>query len=110
MFCPKYRYEYIPGVYKCHECEVDLVDGPPEGTKDEDGLVAIYVPGKFGDSTLVKAIFEQEGIEYFVFGQSYSGHRPLIQVKREDAERARQLLIDIANSRADEADGEGTKE
>jgi hypothetical protein len=113
MFCPKCRYEYIQGVYKCPECEVDLVDQLPEKSgksADEPDLVKIYKPDKPGELPLVKTIFEQEGIEYFEFGNyygDYSNRRPNIWVKREDAERARQLLIDLANSRVDETDGEG---
>jgi hypothetical protein len=114
MFCPKCRYEYIQGVYKCHECEIALVDQLPEKAKEkpatDSDLVPVYEPTNQADLALAKAMLEEEKIEYYIFNQATyydMPRRPWVTVKAEDAERARQLLIDIADSRVDEADGEG---
>jgi hypothetical protein len=126
MFCPKCRYEYNRGIYKCPECEVDLVEKLPDKTKntpnengvlsgnvaDNSDLSVVYEPGSMGDLILAKAILDEERIEYYVFDTLVHygvRKRPAVMVKTEDAERAKQLLIDIANSRVDEADGNGTK-
>lgn len=124
MFCPKCRYEYIPGVFTCSDCGVDLVDKLPEesdgaaqkqgalagNAADESDLVVVYEPGNPGDLTLAKAMLDEEKIEYYVFDilVHYGVRkRPAVMVKTEDAERARQLLIDLANSHLDGWDGDG---
>lgn len=118
MFCPKCRYEYIPGVYTCSDCGIDLVEKLPEepanvpekngayssDAVDNSDLVAIFKPEKPGDLMLAKAILDEEKIEYYVFDilVHYGVRkRPALMVKTEDAERARQLLIDLANSQPD---------
>jgi hypothetical protein len=111
MFCPKCRYEYIPGVYKCSECEVDLVDQLPEKVEEQPApdsdLVPVYEPANQADLALAKAMLEEEKIEYYIFNLSTyydMPRRPWVNVKAEDAERARQLLKEIADSQVDEAD------
>jgi hypothetical protein len=116
MFCPRCRYEYIQGVYKCSECEVDLVDQLPEKTEEkpaeDSDLVPVYEPANRADLALAKAMLEEEKIEYYIFNfATYYGmpHRPWVNVKAEDAERARQLLIDIADSHPDGWNGSATE-
>jgi hypothetical protein len=122
MFCPKCRYEYVPGVYTCSDCGVNLVEKLPEepaNTPDTNGtfsgdvadksdLAVVYEPGKPGDLLLAKAILDEEKIEYYVFDTLvHYGVRkqPAVMVKTEDAERARQLLIDLANSQVEGLEG-----
>ena len=126
MFCPKCRYEYIPGVYTCSDCGVDLVEKLPEEPEntpdgnaaysgdavDNSDLSVVYEPGNPEDLMFAKAILDEEKIEYYVFDTlvHYGARkRPAIMVKTEDAERARQLLIDLANSHPDGWDGDGAK-
>lgn len=116
MFCPKCRYEYIQGVYRCPDCAVDLVNRLPDEIEEpvsgDSDLVAVYEPANQADLALAKAILEEEKIENYVFNQAAGfgmPRRPWINVKAEDADRARQLLKDLADSRAEEVGGEGTK-
>lgn len=42
-FCPKCRYEYKRGVYKCPDCDVELVDTlPPEEKHSDEQLTDKY--------------------------------------------------------------------
>lgn len=116
MFCPKCRYEYIPGVYTCFGCGVDLVEQLPEMAEEQPtpdfDLVPVYEPANQAYLALAKTMLEEERIEYYIFSLSTyfdMPRRPWLNVKTEDAERARQLLVDLANSRVEGADGEGTK-
>jgi hypothetical protein len=116
MFCPKCRYEYIPGVYTCTDCGVELVDQLPEKTEEkpaeDSDLVAVYEPANQADLALAKVILDDEKIEYFIFNQATyfdMPRRPWVNVKAEDADRARQLLKDVADSRVGDWEGEGNQ-
>ncbi len=105
MFCPKCRSEYVPDVHECPDCRVPLVEAlPPETVWDYVDLVTVYQTWDHGLFALAKSILEEEGIRFCASGEAFFtiGNPALgvrLQVSREDAEKARELLAGL-----DEAD------
>jgi hypothetical protein len=122
MICPNCRAEYREGYTVCADCEVPLVeklqeDEPPE---PELELVTVFDTGEPADVLVAKSILEAEGIEFFAkdegvqdlfgAGRLGSGFNTMagqveIQVRPEDADRARRLL-----ERLDEGEDEATED
>jgi hypothetical protein len=110
MICPNCHYEYVPGVTVCPDCGADLVDAPPPKSatfaapKDlEQSMdIAIVYETDIGvDLAIAKEILDEAGIPYLVGrkpGISYSEHTMIIQVSADEAEQARSLLSELAES------------
>ncbi len=118
MICPNCKAEYREGYTVCVDCEVPLVEKLPadEQPEPEIELVTVFDTGEPADVLVAKSLLEAEGIEFFAkdegvqdlfgAGRLGSGFNTMagqveIQVRPEDAERARQLL-----ERLDEGDDE----
>ncbi|RPJ60266.1 MAG: hypothetical protein EHM23_11015 [Acidobacteria bacterium] len=116
MICPNCKAEYREGYTVCSDCEVPLVERLQEDEQPEPEmeLVTVFDTGEPADVLVAKSILEAEGIEFFAkdegvqdffgAGRLGSGFNTMagqveIQVRLEDAERARQLL-----TRLDEAE------
>ncbi|RPJ81987.1 MAG: DUF2007 domain-containing protein [Acidobacteria bacterium] len=126
MICPNCKAEYREGYTVCSDCEVPLVerleaeDEPPE---PEMELVTVFDTGEPADVLVAKSILEAEGIDFFAkdegvqdlfgAGRLGSGFNTMagqveIQVRPEDADRARQLLTRLDEGpQAEEATEEG---
>ena len=71
MWCPQCKAEYIHGVFRCPECDVDLVERLPEEpqqqiiNKDAE-FVEIMSTYDAGVLTVVKSILDDVGIPYFI--------------------------------------------
>lgn len=105
MWCPQCKSEFIQGIFRCPDCEVDLVSTLPEEPEkpiiDKDvefvDIMNIYDAGVL---TLVKSILEDVGIPYFIKGEHsvyvFSHIYPArVLVVKTEAEKAKQLLKDL---------------
>ena len=78
---------------------------------DDAALVPVFATGEAALIAVAKSLLEAEGIDYFVRGEGLSdlfgygrittynfvlGRPPEFMVREEDAERARELLKDLA--------------
>jgi len=78
MICPKCKAEYRSGFDTCSDCKVPLVNHlpqqevPEERSEDID-YIEIRRVGTFGELAIIKAIFEGEGIKYFLLGEQMIG-------------------------------------
>lgn len=102
MWCPKCGSEYVPGVYRCPDCDVDLVHTLPEEQKNpaidtDTEFIEVMNTYDAGVLTLVKSILDDVGIPYFIKGEHsvyvFSHIYPArVLVIKQEAEKARELL------------------
>jgi transposase-like protein len=104
-YCPVCRAEYAPGTERCHDCEVDLVDGLDGEPAREEGrpaeplvtVAALDTPVK---ASIVASRIEAEGIPcyladaetvavYGLLSNALGGVK--VQVRRSDAARAAEI-------------------
>jgi len=112
MFCPECGSEYVDGITRCSECEIDLVhEAPPEDALDsEDQLVSVLRTGDPLVVALAKSLLDGAGIDFFVkgegiqdlfaFGRVGTGFSPItgpadFQVRRYKETEARAVLADV---------------
>jgi len=113
MFCPNCHYEYEPGIVACPDCGADLVaelpaipPSPPtvKNSDELSQLVTVFETYVLPEIVIAKSILKEAGIyhisrdqmaesAYFMDGPSS------IMVAREDAERAHELLANLAMDR-----------
>ncbi|MFH1867708.1 MAG: hypothetical protein ABH843_01935 [Candidatus Omnitrophota bacterium] len=112
MWCPKCKSEYAKGIYKCKECDTDLVNNLPEENHEIDEPLAIirnYI--YLLDAQIAKSRLESEGVESslvdentistnWLWSNALGGYK--LQVKESEAEKADEILKHIP----DTADGE----
>ena len=101
MFCPGCGCEYEPGVHRCGDCRVPLVEEPPAARRVEfvefEEVLATYNPG---DVAVLRAVLDSEGVTYFFKGESFANLRPLVDparlmVRKDEVETARRILKDL---------------
>lgn len=105
MWCPQCKSEYIQGIFRCPDCDVDLVYTLLEETEkpviDKDAeFVEIMRTYDAGVLTLVKSILDDIGVPYFIKGEHsvyvYSHIFPArVLVVKQEAEKAFQILKDL---------------
>ena len=103
MWCPKCKAEYNPGVTKCAECGIPLVEALPVREKPVGGEIdfeCILSTFNVGDVAMIDSILEGSEIDYYIQGIEFLHIRPLVEparilVAREQAEEARGLLKDL---------------
>jgi hypothetical protein len=75
MFCPKCKSEFVASIYRCPDCDTDLVeqlpgDTPPlsDNTKwpEYEDWTMIYHPSGAQELAMIKMILERENIPYFI--------------------------------------------
>jgi hypothetical protein len=109
MFCPKCRTEYRKGFTTCADCEVPLVfklppEPPPLPAPEYVNFINLYSPQNEIELSLIKSIFDSEGISYFVrndnFGSLEVGphiglfNAKMLKVQDDQYEKAKELLTD----------------
>jgi hypothetical protein len=111
VFCPNCLYEYQPGVTKCPDCGVDLVNEDPIKDDGEGDLPDIRVAeltdvNNDMEAQILRDMLTQEGIYSFLrtnllphsnvalgfFKQPKYG---TIIVNKEDLEKAKEILKDF---------------
>ncbi len=128
MICPKCKAEYREGYTVCVDCQVPLVEALSEEDEQPEPdleLVTVFDTGEPADVLVAKSILDAEGIEYFAkdegvqdlfgAGRLGSGFNTMagqveIQVRPEDADRARQLLERLDEGEAEELADEEVEE
>ena len=121
MFCPQCRAEYREGVERCPECDLPLVASleEPEPGEPEAKLVKVFQTGEAAMIPVVESVLDSAGIEFlakgeevqdlFGFGRlgtNYSFVAGPVEflVREEDAATARELLEQIAEPLAEDAE------
>lgn len=103
MYCNKCKAEYIEGIEICPDCGKRLVKNQhaTEGEVVEYiELITVATTTNYFLVPLAKSILESEDITHFIKGEHLMNMPrfmiPIeIQVKKEDAELARELLKDL---------------
>lgn len=103
MFCPKCRYEYRKGLYVCPDCNVDLIDNPPEQEDKQSEFteyVELLITYNPADVAMIKSLLDAENITYYFNAEQFMYVRPLaeparLMVKKDEADNAREILKDL---------------
>ena len=72
MICPNCKSEFVEGVTKCPDCEIQLVyqisENIPESFDDHKNynFVFVYTPLSSQEVALIRMIMEREGIPFFI--------------------------------------------
>jgi hypothetical protein len=118
MFCPQCKMEYVEGITRCPDCEVDLVrELPAESGPEYVDYEMILATYNQTDIALIKDVLESAGITYYFTGELFTYVEPLastakLMVRRDQAEQARELLkdLDLAYTAAGGPDGSSLEE
>lgn len=102
MFCPACRSEYLPGITRCPQCDLDLVDELPLEDEEllSETLVEIHRAAGNSRAHLIASVLKGSGIPVLVESTGLeSPYPPLavsqgvpLKVRASDAERAREVL------------------
>jgi putative signal transducing protein len=109
VFCPKCGDEYRPGFTRCADCDVDLVDKLPDVEEPPPfEMVTVLETGDQSLAAVAESILQGAGIPFiarnerlqnlFGWGTIGTGYSvamgPIrLQVLKEDAEIAKELLV-----------------
>ena len=111
MYCPNCQSEYVAGVKMCPECGAPRVEDLPEESDaettepaTETAIIEDYTIGNYTGSlpqiALIKSVFDDSGITYFIQGensvQTMSMIIPVrVMVPEDQADRAREILGEL---------------
>jgi hypothetical protein len=105
-YCPACRADYAPGLERCHDCEVELEEGPPEPAADlpaspPEPLVTIASFTSPMQANILASRLEADGVQCFIADAETIGVHGLlagavggvkIQVRESEATRAGAIL------------------
>lgn len=113
MYCPNCKAEFSKGYSFCADCNVDLVaelakESPPkvnhadiETPVEYENISAMLISDLWA-IPLLKSIFEDEKIEYFIQGENAFYTQPGLQarmlVRKDQVERAFEIMKDVLNN------------
>ena len=106
MICPHCKTEYRPGFARCVDCDVDLVESLAPEASDKLPKALLEVAWRGGDPVAYGRVcdaLESASVEFaevathdhMVFGMGIPRPRYEIRVRREDLDRALEVLGDI---------------
>ncbi len=112
MFCPNCRTEYKEGITVCADCGAKLVAELPPDPADTTGEVVTVLESRdLAVVALAKSMLDEAGIGHIAKGEIPMEQLAVgpveIQVDRDDAEMARDLLKDLGEGLPSEFDLEG---
>lgn len=100
MFCPNCGAEYRAGITVCADCNIPLVPDPPPPFEEESVLTTVLETGDLAVVALAKSMLDEAGIKYVAKGElplEQLAVGPVqIQVDKDDAAVARDLLSDLS--------------
>jgi hypothetical protein len=103
VFCPQCRAEYVPGVTRCVDCGVALVealpDPEPRRHEADEGLVTVFSSHDPGLVAFAQSLLQSADIRFSVRGEllPYGGALPVdLQVLASDADEARRILAELS--------------
>ena len=103
MYCPQCHAEYVPGVSRCDDCDVELVEALPAAERarraSTQALVTVFSTHDPGLAAVVESLLRSAGIRFSVRGEAlpYPGALPVdLQVLAGDADEARHILAELA--------------
>lgn len=116
MICLNCKAEYIDGITKCADCQIDLI--PNEEFVDYDQIEVslsdwkeVYKSNDFIEAEMIKANLSGAGIQAIIFSKedrmrlnlSYVGSAPIkIYVKQNDVDTALSIINDINSTEIQE--------
>lgn len=93
MFCPECRREYKEGFYTCKGCGVSLVvELPPEPAPESLEFEKVLVFLGPSDVAMIRSLLDNEGITYYIKGESPDSDDTAFMVRKDEADEARQIL------------------
>ncbi len=103
MYCPKCHVEYVPGVTRCADCDVELVEvlpaAKPARRDSNDDLVTVFSSHDPGLAAVAESLLQSADIRFSVRGMllPYPGALPVdLQVLAGDADEARRILAELS--------------
>lgn len=111
MFCPQCGSEYRDGFVECADCKIPLVwQLAPQSKKEEridykfTNLLTVMVVWNADALAMAKSILDDANIHFLAKGEHayLRGGRPVeLQVREEDVELAKDLLVDLQESQTE---------
>ena len=103
MYCPQCHAEYVPGVTRCDDCDVGLVEVLPAAERarraSTEALVTVFSTHDPGLAAVAESLLQSADVRFSVRGMllPYPGAFPVdLQVLAGDADEARRILADLA--------------
>lgn len=102
VICPRCHAEYTPGIVRCSDCDVELVEAlpadEPAGKYSTDALVTVFSSNDPGLVAIAQSMLQSAEIRFSVRGQlvPYPAALPTdLQVLAGDADDARRILAEL---------------
>ena len=101
MFCPVCESEYREGFTECNDCRVALVDQlPPEPEVEFHDFVPLAARCDEVHIALIKAAFDEAGLDYYFDGEFANRLIPLplatrLMIREDQAEEGQQILEEL---------------
>ena len=102
MFCPECGAEFREEIEKCADCEVTLVEEPPEEPKVPK-YVTVLETSELSAIPVLKTVLESAGIPYRTRGEGLMDLFPSEALGRPFRDSAGEVLIRVPEDRAEEA-------
>jgi len=103
MYCPQCHIDYVPGVTRCADCDVELVEvlpaAKPVRRASTDALVTVLTSHDPGLVAIAESALQSADIRFSVRGAllPYLGALPIdLQVLAGYADDARRILAELA--------------
>ncbi|MEO0216394.1 MAG: hypothetical protein ABIL70_01160 [candidate division WOR-3 bacterium] len=118
MFCPVCKAEYRPGITRCADCGVELVEKltaekigqTGEQDRKEIRYEEVWISFNPAEVMFVKSLLEESAIKYYFIGENFQAVQPLVEpirlmVRKDYVEKVKEILRDVDfTSQSEETD------